>query len=107
MATHSLRIGWVGGLTRNETQIEVHAAKLGYSVEFHDGNVTGHRSKSLRNLVQRSDVVVIFTDLNSHRGVLTAREEARLAGRPVVMLRKAGLSRMQETLESLQRQFAA
>jgi hypothetical protein len=107
MATSTLRVGWVGGLTRNETLVEEHAAKLGYSVEFHDGNVTGHRSKSLRNLVNRSDVVVIVTDLNSHRGVLTAREEARLAGRPVVMLRKAGLSRMEETLAALQKQYAA
>ena len=103
----SLRVGWVGGLTRNETLVETYAAQHGYKVEFHDGNVTGKRSKGLRNLVQRSDVVVIVTDLNSHRGVQTAREEARLANRPVVLLRKAGLSRMTEVLSALTQAHAA
>ena len=99
--TSLLRVGWVGGLTRSEHLVEAAAKRAGCHVEFHDGNVTGHRSKALRNLIHRSDVVVVMTELNSHRGVLTAREEARLAGRPIIMLRKAGLSRLEEMLGEL------
>lgn len=101
MSSEMLRVGWVGGLTRSEHLVEAAAKRQGCHVEFHDGNVTGHRSKALRNLIHRSDVVVIMTDLNSHRGVLTAREEARLSGRRVVMLRKAGLSQLEKMLGEL------
>ncbi|RYE92936.1 MAG: DUF2325 domain-containing protein [Myxococcales bacterium] len=107
MSSETLRVGWVGGLTRSEHLVEAAARRQGCHVEFHDGNVTGHRSKALRNLIHRSDVVVIMTELNSHRGVLTAREEARLAGRRVVLLRKAGLSRLEEMLGELRDAAAA
>jgi hypothetical protein len=96
-----IRIGWVGGMTRIEQRIEAEAAQLGYELEFHDGNVTGKRARTLRSLVQRCDVVVVSTDRNSHRGALTAKEEARLAGKPLVMMRACGLARLGDVLNEV------
>lgn len=99
------KIGWVGGLSRLGGQLEEAAAQAGFKLQFHDGDVKGNRSKALREIVRRSQALVIAVGLISHQGALTAREEARQAGIPVVFVRKASQHQMQEALSSISQQL--
>jgi hypothetical protein len=67
-----MRIGWIGGRERNETQLERIAAQSGHRLEFHSGHVGGRGAGDLRALVERSDFVVLVTDVNS---ALAIREQ--------------------------------
>lgn len=98
-------IGWVGGLSRLDQRMQDEARKVGCRLEFHDGNVQGHRSKSLRKIVRRSQALVIAVGLISHQGALTARAEARQAGIPVVFVKKASQAQASEAFESIKQQL--
>jgi hypothetical protein len=98
-------IGWVGGLSRSGQHLEEAAEKAGCQVEFHDGDVKGNRSKTLREIVRRSQALVIAVGLISHQGALTARAEAKQAGIPVVFVKKASQAQASEAFESLKQQL--
>ena len=93
------------GRRRLGGQLEGTASKEGVKLQFHDGNVTGNRSKALRELVRRSQALVIAVGLISHQGALTAREEAKQAGIPVVFVKKASQLQVSEALSSLKQQL--
>jgi ABC-type sugar transport system substrate-binding protein len=105
MSGQTRKIGWVGGLSRLGGQLEDAAAKVGVRLQFHDGNVAGNRSKTLRELVRRSQALVIAVGLISHQGALIAREEAKQAGIPVVFVKKASQLQVNEALSALQQQI--
>lgn len=105
MSERGMKVGWVGGLSRLGGQLEDAASKEGVKLQFHDGNVTGNRSKALRELVRRSQALVIAVGLISHQGALTAREEAKQAGIPVVFVKKASQLQVSEALSSLKLQL--
>lgn len=108
MSTHrSLRIGWIGGITRAEGRYAEVAHRMGHAIEFHTGHVNGNGSSALWRLAGRVDVMIVLTDVNSHRGVLTAKEAARSAGIPCVLLRTCGPSRFEEVLRGLDGKKAA
>jgi hypothetical protein len=98
-------IGWIGGLSRLDHRMQEEAKKVGCHLEFHDGNVQGHRSKSLRKIVRRSQALVIAVELISHQGALTARAEARQAGIPVVFVKKASHAALASAVESIKQQL--
>lgn len=81
-----MRIGWIGGLTRSETQLVKMAADAGHVLEFHAGKMGGRGPVNLRNLVDRSELVVILTAINSHQAVWQAKEAARKYKRPVIVV---------------------
>ena len=95
-----MRIGWIGGRERNETQLERIAAGSGHTLEFHSGHVGGRGADSLRVLVERSDFLVIVTDVNSHGAVILARKLAQQLGRGSLVIRRCGSSRFQALLDA-------
>ena len=96
-----MRIGWIGGRERNETQLERIAARSGHTLEFHSGHVAGRGADTIRTLVERSDFLVIVTDVNSHGAVLLAKKTAHAAGRASLVIRRCGSARFQALLDAL------
>lgn len=96
-----MRIGWIGGRERNETALEKIAERRGHTLEFHSGHVGGRGADSIRTLVERSDFLVIVTDVNSHGAVLLAKKAAAQLGRSSLVIRRCGSSRFQALIEAL------
>lgn len=96
-----MRIVIIGGLERAEQHFERLAAAAGYEVHFHDGRTGGRGADVLERLVERCDVVVILTDVNSHGGVQIARRAMRERGRTPLLLRRLSLSKFQQLLAAL------
>ena len=105
-----MRIGWIGGRERNETQLERIAARSGHMLEFHSGHVGGRGADDIRALVERSDFIIIVTDVNSHGAVLLAKKMAARLGRGALVIRRCGTARFQALLDAVnvreQREFA-
>jgi hypothetical protein len=93
-----MRVVVVGGVERTERMLEEAAAELGHELEFHGGHMDGRRADGLRAAVDRADFVIVVTDVNSHGAVQVARQEARRAGRPSVVLRRCSPSRLRTVL---------
>jgi phosphoglycerate dehydrogenase-like enzyme len=96
-----MHIGIVGGVERGEQRYAAVAASLGHTFEFHGGNTAGRGSDSLEALVERSDIVICVTDVNSHAAVIGARRYARAHGRRCVLTRRVGLSRFRALLAEI------
>jgi len=96
-----MRIGWIGGRERNETRIARIAERSGHALEFHSGHVGGRGAGDLRALVERSDFVIIVTDVNSHGAVLLAKKLAQRWGRASLVIRRCGSARFQALLDEL------
>lgn len=96
-----MRIGWVGGLTRNEAQISRMAEWAGHSLEFHSGDMSGSGSDQLRRLVERADFVVLVTEINSHGAVILTKKLCHRLGRGSLVMRSCGTSRFQALLDAL------
>jgi hypothetical protein len=97
-----MHIGIVGGVERGEQRYAAVAASLGHTFEFHGGNTAGRGSDTLEALVERSDIVICVTDVNSHSAVIGARRYARAHGRRCVLTRRVGLSRFRALLAEIQ-----
>jgi Uncharacterized protein conserved in bacteria (DUF2325) len=93
-----MRIGVVGGVERLESQLKTVAGAAGHELEFHGGHMRGQGGGKLRALVERADLVVIQTDVNSHGAVIQARALARKAHRPVRLVRRLGPSALRALL---------
>jgi hypothetical protein len=98
-----MHIGLVGGLDRNAPHYEAEAKKLGHSVEWHRGILAGRGGDSLAALVERADLVVVVTEVNSHAGVIQARKLSRARGRACVLVRKMGAARFRAVLDEFGR----
>ena len=96
-----MHIGIIGGVERGEQRYAAAAATQGHSFEFHGGDMAGRGSDSLEALVERSDLVICVTDVNSHAAVLGARRHARSLGRRCVLTRRLGLSRFRSLLAEI------
>jgi hypothetical protein len=98
-----MRIGVVGGITRNEAQLGEMARIAGHRLESHSGNVHGRGADELRAMVERSELLVILTDVNSHGGVQLARKIANRLGKGALLTRRLGAARFAQLLEALDR----
>lgn len=96
-----MRIGWIGGLTRNEAQISRMAEWAGHSLEFHSGEMSGSGADQLRRLVERADFIVLVTEINSHGAVILAKKLCHRLGRGSLVMRSCGTSRFQALLDAL------
>jgi Uncharacterized protein conserved in bacteria (DUF2325) len=97
-----MRIGVIGGLDRKAPDLQDMAAASGHRLETHTGVVSGPASAAgLRALVDRSDLVVVLTDINSHNAVREARRQARLRNRPLRIMRRLGTSQFAAFLREL------
>jgi hypothetical protein len=96
-----MHIGLVGGIDRNAHHYSEMAEAEGHTVECHTGHLAGRGSESLASLVERSDLVVVITDVNSHAGMWGARRLAKARGRRCVLVRKMGAARFRRLLSGL------
>jgi hypothetical protein len=96
-----MRIAIIGGVERVEEQYVARAARAGHEVTFHHGRVGGRGAHNLVAMLDRQDVVIVVTDTNSHGAVKLARRAMRLRGREPLLLRRCGLSRFGELLDTL------
>jgi hypothetical protein len=107
----TMRIGWIGGVERDEAKLERIAERNGHTLEFHSGHIGGRTQDGIRTLVERSDFVVIVTDVNSHGAVLLAKRLVGKVGRASLVIRRCGASRFQALLDAIalrdERSFAA
>ena len=90
--TATLRIAIVGGISRSEHDYRAVAEQCGVEIAFHSGDVRGHKSAALVEIVARSDVVIVLTDVNSHGAM--ARRTARRFGRRIELHRRFSPSRL-------------
>lgn len=96
-----MHITLVGGLDRNESVYPELAAQAGHQLECHNGDLSGRGAQALQTLVERTDVVIVVTDVNSHAAVWRARRLARVQGRRCVLMRRCGRSRLLRLFEDL------
>jgi hypothetical protein len=102
-----MHIGIVGGLDRAEPLLERIAGTAGHTVEFHTGRTNARGTAQLDALVERAQLVVVLTDINSHGGVQLARRLAARRGRPLVILRRLGAARFAELCAGVTLEAAA
>jgi hypothetical protein len=96
-----MRIAVVGGLERHEAEIERRARAVGHEVEFHRGRVGGRHAGELEAIVQRCDVAVIVTQVNSHGAMYIAKKAAARYARPALIARTCSPSSFSTILASL------
>ena len=96
-----MRIAVIGGLERHEAEIERRAAALGHEVEFHRGRVGGRHTGELEAIVQRCDLAIIVTQVNSHGAMYIAKKAAARHGRPALISRTCGPSSFSAILGAL------
>lgn len=94
----AMKVGIVGGVDRAEALYVRLARKAGHEIEFHDGSLRGRGSSALEGLVDRCDLVVVVTEVNSHGAVLLTRRLMREAGRSPILLRRFGVSRLMRVM---------
>ena len=97
-----MQIAVIGGLERHESEIERRAAAFGHTVEFHRGRVGGRHTEELESMVERCELSIIVTQVNSHGAMYIAKKAAGRVARPALITRTCGPSRFSAILESLQ-----
>jgi hypothetical protein len=102
-----MNIGLVGGLARHEAELGRRAAARGHCLEFHDGDVGGTGAVELERIVDRCDLIVIVTAVNSHGAVGVAKKALRRRHRVgSLFLRTCGIARFELLLDALDRREA-
>ena len=97
----AMHIGIVGGLDRNEGVYEDLAQRAGHHFEHHNGHLAGRGTASLDTLVERSDLVLVLTDVNSHAAVWRARRLAKQRGSRCILMSRCGPSKFASLLAEL------
>jgi len=96
-----MKIALVGGLVRLEAQLAKLAAEAGHEIEWHTGEVGGRGAEGLKAVIERSDVVLILTEINCHGSMYLAKKVARQLGRNAMVMRKCGPAKFQAVLAHL------
>ncbi len=97
-----MHIGLIGGIERGTHHYENIAAAGGHTLEIHSGHLAGRGVETLTAIVERSDLIVVITDVNSHGGMWSARRLAKARGRRCVLVRRMGPSRLRALLGELE-----
>lgn len=96
-----MRILVVGGLDRLKPFLDARTCGTELEVEVHRGDMSGRGSISLRTAIERADLVIVQTDVNSHDGVRQARKFAKMYGTPIELVRRFGVHQCEVILERL------
>ena len=96
-----MHIGLVGGLDRSEAQYRQLAERAGHSIEWHTGDLAGRGAGTLESMIERSDIVIVVTSVNSHGAVWRARKLAKLRSKRLVLLARCGVSKFGSLLSEL------
>jgi len=99
-----MHIGIVGGLDRNEGFYEDLAKRAGHGFEHHNGHLAGRGTATLNALVERCDVVIVVTDVNSHAAVWRVRRLAKQRSSRFILMSRCGPSKFTALLEQLSRE---
>jgi phosphoglycerate dehydrogenase-like enzyme len=102
-----MHIGLVGGLDRSEAQYRQLAERAGHSIEWHTGDLAGRGAGTLEALVERADLVIVVTAVNSHGAVWRARKLAKLRHKRLLLLARCSVSKFTALLEELSSPAAA
>lgn len=102
-----MHVGIVGGLDRASPHYKMVAEQRGHSLECHTGDLAGTGPSTLEALVQRSDLLVVVTDVNSHGAVWQARRLARQHACELVFVRRLGVARLRQLVDGLASGVAA
>jgi hypothetical protein len=93
-----MRITLIGGVERNERALAKIAESLGHELDFHGGHMNGRGVEVMERQIERSDLVIVTTDVNSHTAVMVARNASKRMGRELVMMRSCNPTRFRELL---------
>jgi hypothetical protein len=102
-----MHIGLVGGLDRSEAQYRQLAKRVGHSIEWHTGDLAGRGAETLESMIERSDIVIVVTAVNSHGAVWRARKLAKLRGKRLLLLARCGVSKFGSLLSEFSTPAAA
>ena len=94
-----MNIAVVGGIEHQTTMLERVARSGGHRLEHHGGHVGGRGAEVLRAIIERADLVVLQTTINSHGSMYLAKRLARQLGKELVVLRTCGPARFQILLD--------
>jgi hypothetical protein len=97
-----MRIGVVGGVERCEPVYRDIAERAGHTLAYHGGHMGGSGANALAELVARSHLVIVTTDVNSHGAVQLTRRLARKAGVPIVLHRRCSPARFAAIVAGLE-----
>lgn len=107
LARRPRRIGVIGGVDRTAPQLVRAAATIDCWLEHHRGHTTHNAVAELTALVDRVDLLVIVTDVNSHTAVTKARRLAAARGRRCVLTRRLSPGGLVRLVLDLARESAA
>jgi hypothetical protein len=96
-----MHIAVIGGLDRNAAGLAAIAAERKHTLEFHDGHIDGRGRDSLRRIIDRADLVIVETKINSHQAVRYARKLAGDLGRALVITGRVGVTAWVRCLDQL------
>jgi hypothetical protein len=102
-----MHIGLVGGLDRSEPQYRQLAERVGHSIEWHTGDLAGRGAGALESMVERADVLIVVTAVNSHGAVWRARKLAKQRHKRLLLLARCGASTFSALLAELSSPAAA
>ena len=96
-----MKIVLVGGLIRRELELARVAERAGHELEWHSGDVGGRGADGLKAAVERADLVVILTEINSHGSMYLAKKWAQKLGREARVMRKCGPAKFEQLVADL------
>jgi len=97
-----MNIAIVGGVERREAELTGIARRAGHRLEYHGGHMGGRRADGLRAVIERADLVVVQTSVNSHGSMYLAKKLARQLGKIMVIVRTCGPSRLAALLREIE-----
>jgi hypothetical protein len=95
-----VRIAVVGGLERHESEIARRASTLGHTIEFHRGRVGGRHAAELESVIQRCELAIIVTRVNSHGAMYIAKRAASRHERAALIARSCSPSSFSTIMQS-------
>jgi hypothetical protein len=98
-----MNIAIVGGVERNQSELDLLVRRAGHQLEYHGGHIGGRGAEGLRAAIERADVVVLQTVVNSHGSMYLTKKLARQLGKPMMVVRTCGPSRLLALIDLLQR----
>ena len=93
-----MNIVLIGGVERRETDLLDIARRAGHRLEYHSGHVGGRGATSLRSIIERADLVIFQTAVNSHGSMYLAKRTARQLGKTFIVVRNCGPAKLEALL---------